>query len=89
MMNNGKYFPAEFALTEKYGILVEGSNPVFPAKVQTINLRIEVFDLSPSLSYLSSDYHVAVARLRRMGIAGENLVLWFSTLIKPRRRSEL
>jgi hypothetical protein len=42
----GGDFPAELALAGKCEFLVDGDSPVFTEQVQTINLRIEVFDLS-------------------------------------------
>lgn len=51
-MPNGDNFPAELALAGKCDCLVDGDGAVFAEQVQTINLRIEVFDLFPSVSYL-------------------------------------
>jgi hypothetical protein len=82
-------FPAELALIGRCEDLVGGDTPVFTEAVQTINLRIEVLDLLPFTIYLSSNFLVEVAGLRRMGNAGKHLALWADWLTRPRRRSEL
>ena len=62
-MTSGDDFPAEFALAGRCEFLVDGDSAVFAEQVQTINLRIEVFHLFPSATYLSSDHRVEVAGL--------------------------
>lgn len=87
-MVDGKYCPAELALVGEYHLLVDSDGVVFLRQGQTIHLRIEVFGLFPFSGFLSYNYHVAVAGLRRMGSAGEYLVQQGSRLIGLRPRSE-
>lgn len=87
-MSNGEGFPAELALAGRCNFLVDGDSSVFTEQPQTINLRIEVLDLFSTPDYLSSNLHVKVAGLRRVGSAGEHLVLQIDSLIRPRLRSE-
>ena len=72
-MVDGKCFPATLALAGHCDSLVDGSGVAFTELNHTINLRIEVFDLSviPGLS-VDTTSTSTVAWVRWMGGAGEH-----------------
>ena len=62
-MADSQSFPAHLALIGNCHSLVDRDGAVFTGDVKTISLRIDVFNLSLSSSYLPSNSHAVVARL--------------------------